>query len=110
MDKQNKPHQTSGEEVTPITPAEPPPVQLQARSPYRPSSRRKRQELVPDPPPAVERPATTMRFDGSPTTLGAALVKAGAAPDEAVLAWRAGGGGEPEIDLAIDAEDSEAEG
>jgi len=83
VDKQNKPQQTSEEEATPEVPV----AQLQARSPYRPLSRRKRQEQVVEPPPAVERPVASSRFDASPTRLSAALIKAGASPDETSLTW-----------------------
>ncbi|MEW6476052.1 MAG: hypothetical protein AB1679_27665 [Actinomycetota bacterium] len=84
VDNQNKPQQTSAEdEATPATPAAP----LQARSPYRPLSRRKRQEQVVEPPSAVERPVTSSRFDASPTRISAALAKAGASPEMTVLAW-----------------------
>ncbi|HYH49366.1 MAG TPA: hypothetical protein VEG38_07435 [Acidimicrobiia bacterium] len=88
MDKHNKPQQTSEEEVTAPTPA----PSLQARSPYRPLSRRRRQEQVAQPPSAVERPAVSMTFDASPTRISAALAKAGASPEETVLAWKAGRG------------------
>jgi hypothetical protein len=86
VDKQNKPQQTSEEEATP----EAAPAPLQARSPYRPLSRRKRQEQVVQPPPAVERPVAAQRFDVSPTRLSAALAKKGAPPEEFILVWRAG--------------------
>ena len=61
---------------------------LPARNPFRPMSLRRRQAQVVEPPPAVERPSTSLVFDASPTTVAAALVKAGASPDEAALAWR----------------------
>lgn len=83
MDKQNKP-QTSDEEAA--QPAAAP--TLSARSPYRPLSRRRRQDQPVEPEAQVERPHTTMRFDASPTTLAAALAKTGASPDEVIrLAW-----------------------
>lgn len=88
MDKQNKPQQTSEEEV-PAPPAAPPAV-LQARNPYRPLSRRRRQDQVPEPPPAVDRPAVSMKFDASPTKISAALAKAGASGAEPVLVWKGG--------------------
>ena len=92
MEKHNKPQQTSEEQLTPEVPSAP----LQARSPYRPLSRRKRQEQVAGPPAAVERPITTMKFDASPTTISAALAKAGASPAEPVLVWAADPDGEIE--------------
>jgi hypothetical protein len=87
VEKQNKPQQTSEEEAPPA----PPPAPLQARSPYRPLSRRKRQEQAVEAPPAVERPVASARFDASPTKISAALAKAGASPEETVLAWTADG-------------------
>jgi hypothetical protein len=86
VDKKNKPQPTSGEEVTPA----PPPAPLQARSPYRPLSRRRRQDQVVEPPPAVERPSVSMTFDASPTRINAALAKAGASPEDPVLIWKGG--------------------
>jgi hypothetical protein len=77
---------------------------LQARSPYRPLSRRKRLEQVVEAPPAVERPVAADRFDASPIRIVAALAKKGAPPEESVLVWRAGDGiievevEEPEIE------------
>jgi hypothetical protein len=100
VDKPNKPQQTSEEEVVPEAPVAP----LQARSPYRPLSRRKRQEQIVEPPPAVERPVATDRFDASPTKISAALAKKGVLPEESVIVWRAGDGiievevEEPEIE------------
>jgi hypothetical protein len=82
--------QTSEEEEGPAPPATVPSPSLQARSPFRPLSRRRRQAQVPEPPSAVERPSTSLVFDASPTTVTAALAKTGASPDEASLAWRAG--------------------
>ena len=98
MDKQNKPQQTSEEEVTPAAPV----GQLQARSPYRPLSRRRRQEQVPGPPPFVERPITTLKFVASPTTVSAVLAKVEAA-QEPVLAWGAGGADELDVEVEIEA-------
>ena len=86
MDKHKKLQQTSEEEVT----AAPPAPSLQARSPYRPLSRRRRQEQVVDPPPAVERPSVSTTFDASPTRINAALAKAGALPEQPVLVWKGG--------------------
>ena len=114
MDKQNKQQQTSEEEVTPAAP----PAVLQARSPYRPLSRRRRQEQVPETPPAVERPSVSMTFDASPTKLSAALAKAGASREESVLVWKgarpegapaAAAGSESDADIEI-LEDSDPEG
>ena len=107
MDKQNKPHQTSEEEVTPAAP----PAPLQARSPYRPLSRRRRQEQVVEPPPAVERPSVSMTFDASPTKISAALARAGASPDEPVLVWKADVGIDVDVDVDpdVDAGDSAAQ-
>lgn len=84
--KPNKPQQTSEGEATPGTP---PVAPLQARSPYRPLSRRKRLEQIVDPPAAVERPPASNRFDASPTTISAALAKNGASPEESLLTWGA---------------------
>lgn len=109
MDKQNKPQQTSEGEVTPEAPAGP----LQARSPYRPLSRRKRQEQVVEPPPAVERPNTSLRFDASPTRISAALAKTGTSQDEFVLVWSAGAEGDAagsEADIEVEIEETEPEG
>jgi hypothetical protein len=100
VDKQNKPQQTSEEEVTPDAPAGP----LQARSPYRPLSRRKRQDQVVE-PPAVERPSVSLRFDVSPTRISAVLAKAGTSQDETVLVWRPAA---PDIDVEV--EETEPEG
>ena len=101
MDKQNKPQQTSEEAVPPEAPAGP----LQARSPYRPLSRRKRQEQVVEPPPAVERPSVSLRFDASPTRISAVLAKTGTPQDEAVLVWRAAA---PDIEAEV--EETQPEG
>jgi hypothetical protein len=81
VDKPNKP-QTSDEEGGQPAPAPARP----ARSPFRVRSRRGRQEHLVDPEPQVERPISTTRFDASPTTIAAAMAKAGASPDE-VLSW-----------------------
>lgn len=115
MDKQNKPQQTSEEEVTAAATA----PSLQARSPYRPLSRRRRQDQVAEPPPAVERPAVSVAFDASPTTINAALAKAGAVPEQVVLVWKGGaaagsgagarGGPDTAPDIEIDA-DPDAQG
>ena len=112
MDKQNKPQPTSEGEVTPEAPAGP----LHARSPYRPLSRRKRQEQVVEPPPAVERPNVSLRFDASPTRISAALAKAGTSQDEAILAWRAAvaratadSGADIEVEVAVEVDVVETE-
>jgi hypothetical protein len=111
VDKQNKPQQTSEEEVTPEAPVAP----LQARSPYRPLSRRKRQEQVVEPHSAVERPNISQRFDASPTRLSAALAKTGASQEESVLVWSAGGAGNAagsgaDIEVEVEGEEPETEG
>jgi hypothetical protein len=72
--------QTSDEEG-----AQPPP--LLARSPYRPVSLRRRQELETEPQPRVERSPTRLIFDASPITIAAALAKAKAAVEKTTLAW-----------------------
>jgi hypothetical protein len=104
VEKQNKPQQTSEEEAPPTPPPAPLQAPLQARSPYRPLSLRKRQEQVIEPPPAVERPVASARFDASPTKISAALAKAGAAPEETALAWSADGG-----DIEVEPETPPAE-
>ena len=102
MDKPNKRQPISEEEVTPEAPVAP----LQARSPYRPLSRRKRQEQMVEPPPAVERPVATDRFGASPTRINAALAKKGALPEESVLVWRAGDGIiEVEVEVEVEVEE-----
>jgi hypothetical protein len=103
VDKPNKP-QTSDEEEEPAPPAPAPRPEPPARSPFRPLSRRRRQAQVPDPPAAVERPATTTVFDASPTTIAAALAKAGAPSGQPSLAWRPGD--DPDVVIEID-EDGE---
>ena len=110
VDKHNKPQPTSEEQVTPPAP----PPALQARSPYRPLSRRRRHEQVVEPPPAVERPSVSMAFDASPTRIGAALAKAGASGEQPVLVWtgeaQAGSGAAPETDPDVGVvEDPEAD-
>lgn len=89
MDTPNKP-QTSDEEELPAPPVAAPSPALPARSPFRPLSRRRRQAQVPEPPAAVEKPNTNMVFDASPTTIAAALAKAGTSPVEPSLTWRPG--------------------
>lgn len=89
MDKPKKP-QTSGEEEVPAPPAPIPPPALAPGSPFRPLSHRRRQAKPPEPPAAVERPSANTVFDASPTTIAAALARAGAVSDEPSLAWRPG--------------------
>ena len=100
MDTPKKP-QTSDEEEVPAPPVPAPSPSLQARSPFRPLSLRRRQAQVAEPPPAVERPSTSLVFDASPTTVSAALSKAGTSPDEPSLEWRAS------QDSDVDLEDEE---
>ena len=89
MDKPKKP-QTSDEE--PAAPAAPPPPAMPTRSPFRPLSHRRRQQQVPGPASAVERPNTSLVFDASPTTIAAAVTKTGGLPagQAARLAWGQG--------------------
>lgn len=83
MDKPKKPH-TSDEETAP-PPALPHPS---AQSPFRPLSRRRRQQQPAQPASAVDRPDTSLVFDASPTTITAALAKAKRPPAEPVrLVW-----------------------
>jgi hypothetical protein len=89
VDTPKKP-QTSDEEEAAAPPVPAPSPPRPASSPFRPLSRRRRQAQLPEPPPAVERPSTSLVFDASPTTVAAALAKAGASPEDASLAWRAG--------------------
>jgi hypothetical protein len=103
VDTPKKP-QISDEEEIPAPPTPAPSPSLPAGSPFRPLSRRRRQAQVPEPPSAVERPSTSLVFDASPTTVAAALAKAGASPDEPSLAWRAG------EDSGVDVEVEEARG
>ncbi len=105
VDTPNKP-QTDEEEV-PAPPVTAPSPALPARSPFRPLSRRRRQAQLPEPPAAVERPGTNMVFDASPTTIAAALAKAGAPSDESSLAWRPGDDSDVDVDIEIIAEDGE---
>ena len=86
MDTPKKP-QTSDEEEVTAPPVPAPSPSLPARNPLRPLSQRRRQAQIADPPAAVERPSTSLVFDASPTTVAAALAKAGASPDEPSLAW-----------------------
>ena len=85
----SKKRPASEEEVAPAAPLPAPSPSLQARNPFRPLSRRRRQAQPPEPPAAVERPDTSLLFDASPTTVAAALAKAGAGPDDGSLAWTA---------------------
>ena len=43
-----------------------------------------------------------MVFDASPTTIAAALAKAGAPSDESSLAWRPGDNSDVDVDIEID--------
>ena len=97
----NKP-QTSDEEEVPAPPVTAPSPALPARNPFRPLSRRRRQAQLPEAPAAVERPSTNMVFDASPTTVAAALAKAGAPSDESSLAWRPGDDSAVDIDVEIE--------
>jgi hypothetical protein len=106
VDTPNKP-QTSDEEGVPAPPAPAPSPALPARSPFRPLSRRRRQARLPEPPAAVERPSTNLVFDASPTTLAAALAKAGAPSDESSLAWRPGDDSDVDVEIEL-GEDGEA--
>lgn len=108
VDTPKKP-QASDEEEVPAPPATTPSPALPARSPFRPLSRRRRQAQLPEPPAAVERPSTNVVFDASPTTIAAALARAGTPSDESPLAWRPGDHSDVdvEVELEID-EDGEA--
>ena len=103
VDTPKKP-QTSDEQEVPAPPAPTQSPALPARSPFRPVSRRRRQAQLPEPPAAVERPGTNMVFDASPTTIAAALAKAGAPSAELSLAWRPG----DDSHVEIEREDGEA--
>ena len=109
MDTPKKP-QTSDEEEVPAPPAPVPSPALPARSPFRPVSRRRRQAQLPEPPSADERPGTNMIFDASPTTIAAALAKAGAPSAESSLAWRPGDDSNVEVDVDVEIELGEARG
>jgi hypothetical protein len=100
VDTPKKPQRSDEQEVsdTPV-PAAP---ALPARSPFRPLSLRRRQAQVPAPPAAVERASTSLVFDASPTTLAAALAKAGASPDEQSLAWRSSHESDDDVDVDED--------
>lgn len=101
VDTPKKP-QISDEEEIPAPPAPVPSPALPARSPFRPLSRRRRQAQLPEPPAAVERPGTHLVFDASPTTIAAALAKAGAPSAESSLAWRPGDDPHVEVDVEIE--------
>jgi hypothetical protein len=101
VDTPKKP-QTSDEEEALAPPAPAPAPSLPARSPFRPLSQRRRQAQVVEPPSAVERPSTSLVFDASPTTLSAALAKAGASPDEPSLAWRTGHDADADVEIEED--------
>lgn len=59
---------------------------------------------MPEPPAAVERPGTNTIFDASPTTIAAALAKAGAPSAESSLAWRPGDDSQVEVDVDVEIE------
>jgi hypothetical protein len=101
VDTPKKP-QTSDEQEVLDTPVPAPSPAVPARSPFRPLSRRRRQAQEPAPPAAVERPSTSLVFDASPTTIAAALAKAGASPDEPSLAWRPGHTSDGDADVDED--------
>ena len=101
METPKKP-QISDEEEVSAPPVPAPSPSLPARNPFRPQSLRRRQAQVADPPPGVERPSTSLVFDASPTTVAAALAKAGASPDEASLAWRSSQDSEVAVELEED--------
>lgn len=85
MDTPKKP-QASDDEVVPTPPA--PAPSLQARSPFRPLSLRRRQQQPAEPPSVVQRPATSPVFDASPTTIAAALAGTGTSPAQPIrLSW-----------------------
>jgi hypothetical protein len=107
VDTPKKP-QASEEDEAPLVPT--PSPSLQARSPFRPLPRRLRQAQVAEPPAAVERPSTSLVFDASPTTVAAALAKAGAPPDKSALAWRRGQDSGAEVTVEIDAEEDDGAG
>jgi hypothetical protein len=101
VDTPKKPQASEEDEtLAPTVPA--PSPSLQARSPFRPLSRRLRHAQVAEPPAAVERPSTSLVFDASPTTVAAALAKAGAPPAESSLAWRRGQDSDPEVAVEVD--------
>ena len=103
MDPPNKPPRSDEQEV-PDTPVPPPPPAGPTRSPFRPLSRRRRQVKVAGQAAAVERPSASLLFDASPTTIAAALAKAGASPDEQSLAWRPGPHSDGDVDVEEDGE------
>jgi len=108
VDTPKKP-QVSEEEEAPAPPVPDPSPSLQARSPFRPLSRRRRQAQTPEPPSAVERPSTSLVFDASPTTVAAALAKTGTSPAEPSLAWPAGQDPDPDPDPEVTVEVDAAE-
>jgi hypothetical protein len=104
VDTPKKP-QASEEDEAMAPPVPAPSPSLQARSPFRPLSLRRRQAQVAEPPSAVERPSTGLVFDASPTTVAAALASAGASPAESSLAWRGGQDSDPEVAVEVDADE-----
>lgn len=83
MDQRKKP-QKSDDETAPRPALLPP----SAESPFRPLSRRRRQQQRAEPASAVERPNTSLVFDASPTRIAAVLAKVGHSAAEPVrLVW-----------------------
>ena len=101
METPKKP-QISDEEEVPAPPVPAPSPSLPGRNPFRPMSLRRRQAQVAEPATAVERPSTSLVFEASPTTVAAALAKAGASHDEASLAWRSSQGADADVDVEED--------
>ena len=110
METPKKPQASEKEEEALAPPVPDPSPSLQARNPFRPLSRRRRQAHVAEPPPAVERPSTSLVFDASPTTVAAALAKTGAAPTESSLAWRGDQDSDPEVAPEVDAPEDDGAG
>jgi hypothetical protein len=110
VDTPNKPQASEEEQevLGPPVPALSP--TLQARSPFRPLSRRRRQAQVAEPPSVVERPSTSLVFDASPTTVAAALAKAGGSRAELSLTWRVGQDSDSEVTVEITAEEDDGAG
>ena len=101
MDTPKKP-QISDEQEVAAPPVPAPSPSLPARNPFRPMSLRRRQGQVAEPPAAVERPSTSLVFEASPTTVAAALAKAGASHDEASLAWRSSQDSDADADVDVE--------
>ena len=109
METPKKP-QASEENEAPAQSLPAPSPSLPARNPFRPLSRRRRQAQVPEPPAAVERPSTSLVFDASPTTLAAALAKAGGSSAEPSLAWRGDQGSDAELTVEVEADEDGSAG